>query len=486
MDAKSIIKTFPCKHHKNEEILRVCTEQGCENPLCCIECILSNHTLDHKDKVYSIKDFVEEAAKHYTTLRRIKSNEDAPPVEFTNFLDQEEINLANLKIHIDKQKLVVENSVDEILSDFTNLCHKTKKEVCASLDNQVTDLKLNYQYYKSKLHSFYSKSDEDMANPGKEEILTKLNRAADYTSYELAIKNITDDLVSSRTLGGSMEEKMKQMKESIQEMGNLLKLQGKSAPTLAMTEGGVQELMSEIKDVVVPCFKEGFTIQESIFEFSLGNTGTMDSKIISNYSDVNMIRKWISDGTVKFKLLYRGTRDGFSSDAFQKKVKSIKPTLTLIKSADFNKIFGGYVEDQDWTNTSNYKNTTKSFLYSVTSRKKYPQKPNHAQHAIYTNNFLPTFGGGHDIYCAVNGDQNTSSYSNFPYSYEAGSDTKETFAGAYNFKLKEIEVFQVEHSGVFKTSEKPKKEVKKQTSKKKADVSYGDDDDGGMGLFGEE
>jgi hypothetical protein len=388
-------------------------------------------------------------------------------VEVTTVLDQEETSLANLKIHIDKQKLVVESSVDEILSDFTKLCHKTKKEVCARLDNQVTDLKLNYQYYKSKLHSFYSKSDEDMANPGKEEILTKLNRAADYTSYELAIKNITDDLVSSRTLGGSMEEKMKQMKESLQEMGTLLKLQSKSSPTLAMTEGGIQGLINHIQDEVVPCFKDGFTIQESIFEFSLGNTGTMDSKIISNYSDVNMIRKWISDGNVKFKLLYRGTRDGFTSDGFQKKVKSIKPTLTLIKSADYDKIFGGYVEDQDWTNTSNYKNTTISFLYSVTNRKKYAQKPSSgAQHAIYTNNFLPTFGGGHDIYCAVNGDQNTTSYCNFPYSYEGVGDTKESFAGAYNFKLKEIEVFQVEHSGTFKASGDSSQAVKKGKSKK--------------------
>jgi hypothetical protein len=454
MDAKSIIKTFPCKHHKNEEILRVCTEQGCENPLCCIECILSNHALDHKDKVYSIKDFVEEAAKHYTTLRRIKSNEDAPPVEFTNFLDQEEINLANLKIHIDKQKVVVENSIEQILTDFTILCHKTKKEVCTSLDNQVTNLKFNYQYYKSKLHSFYSKSDEDMANPGKEEILTKLNRATDYENYELAIKNITDDLVSSRTLGGTMEEKMKQMKESMKEMGDLLKLQGKTVPTLAMTEGDKEELTTQVTGVVMPCFKNGFTIQESIFEFSLGNTGTMDSKIVTQYSDVGMIKKWISDGQVKFKLLYRGTRDGFSADACQKKIKNIKPTITLIKSADYDKIFGGYVEDQDWTSGS-YKNSSKAFIFSITNKKKYKIKSSNHQHAICASG-LPTFGGGHDIHCAANGDQNTTSYCNFGHSYENGGDTKESLTGAYSFKLKEIEVFQVQYSGAFKDESKKK------------------------------
>jgi hypothetical protein len=346
--------------------------------------------------------------------------------------------------------------------------------VCASLDNQVTDLKLNYQYYKSKLHSFYNKSDEDMANPGKEEILTKLNRVADYTSYELAIKDITDDLVSSRTLGGTMEEKMKTMKENIQEMGNLLKIQGKSVPTLAMTESGVQELINQIKEVVVPCFKDGFTIQESIFEFSLGNTGTMDSKIINQSHDVSMIKKWICDGQVKFKLLYRGTRDGFTSDAFQKKVKEIKPTITVIKS-DYDKVFGGYVEDQDWKNTSNYKNTTKSFIFSVTNKKKYAQKPNMSQYAIYNNNYLPTFGGGHDIHCANNGNNSTANYSNFPHSYENAGDTKESLVGAYNFKLKEIEVFQVEHSGAFKASGDSKQASKKGQSKKKSEKKADDE-----------
>jgi hypothetical protein len=280
--------------------------------------------------------------------------------------------------------------------------------------------------------------------------LTTLNRATQYQDYELAIKNITDDLVSSRNLGGSIDEKMKMMKDSLKEMGTLLKVQSKNVPTLVMSELGTKELMDKVKGEVIPCLTEGFSINDGIFEFSLGNTGTMDSKLVNKYADVNMIKKWIgASGNIKFKLLYRGTRDGFAQDKFQAKVKKIKPTLTLIKS-NYDKIFGGFVEDQDWSNTSNYKATTKAFIFSVTNKKKYPLKSGTSGNAIYTNNYLPTFGSGHDIYCATNGDQNNTNYSNFPNGYEGGSDTKESLVGAYNFTLKEIEVFQVEYSGKMK------------------------------------
>jgi hypothetical protein len=191
-----------------------------------------------------------------------------------------------------------------------------------------------------------------------------------------------------------------------------------------------------------PTFQEAFVTRDSVKEFPLvATTGILDSTLVSQSSDITMIKNWIiaeGSGSVRFKLLYRGTRDGFKPDDFQKRCAHIKPTLTLMKS-EYGKVFGGYVEDQDWTNTNSYKNTTKAFIFSVTNQKKYLQKQDCSSTAIYTHsNYLTTFGGGFDIHCSDH------SYSRFPHTYEGGKDSNQSLVGGYMFKLDEIEVFQVE------------------------------------------
>ena len=105
MDVQSIMKTFEYKLHPNEQIKRVCSEFNCENTLCCIECILSTHRITHKSFLLSIKDFIDQISKHYKTLSRIKSDEDAPPQEFTDFLAFENEIVEKLSHHIEKKKI---------------------------------------------------------------------------------------------------------------------------------------------------------------------------------------------------------------------------------------------------------------------------------------------------------------------------------------------------------------------------------------------
>jgi len=251
------------------------------------------------------------------------------------------------------------------------------------------------------------------------------------------------------------------------------------------------DVLTEIKETVEPFFEENFSLSNAIYEFSLGNTGSLDSKIVKSYDDVSRIRKWITNGSARFKLLYRGTRDGFTTANFQKKCGTYKPTITIVKS-NYDKVFGGFT-DQDWSNTSNYKVSTNVFLFSVTNKKKYALKANNSMYATYTNpGYLPTFGGGFDFYCCEGCDKNTTSYCNFPYSYEANGDTKETFAGAYNFSVKEIEVFHVEYSGdlLVDGADKKSKVSKSKPNKikePKVEEPLPDDYDcDGGGLFGDE
>jgi hypothetical protein len=57
---------------------------------------------------------------------------------------------------------------------------------------------------------------------------------------------------------------------------------------------------------------------------------------------------------------------------------------------------------------------------------------------------MSTFGGGHDFNIADQANINNSSYSNLGYTYELPAGKDNTWlAGAYNFKVLQIEVFTV-------------------------------------------
>ena len=102
-----------------------------------------------------------------------------------------------------------------------------------------------------------------------------------------------------------------------------------------------------------------------------------DSVIINNNTeDKEMIRKWInSELTFQTKLLYRLTRDGPSIFNFHSKCDYITPTLILIETPDQNK-FGGYTT-ATWDMFGGiYKNSSKTFLFSLNKNKKYYRKSN--------------------------------------------------------------------------------------------------------------
>jgi len=103
------------------------------------------------------------------------------------------------------------------------------------------------------------------------------------------------------------------------------------------------------------------------------------------------------------ELLYRGTRDGMSADAFHNKCNNKGPTISLFKNEN-GYIFGGYASI-DWTSYGNYKSAPDSFIFTLTNRynislTKFPNScPNQS---IYDGStYGPTFGA-HDIYIGFN------------------------------------------------------------------------------------
>jgi len=122
-------------------------------------------------------------------------------------------------------------------------------------------------------------------------------------------------------------------------MSESLKQQAKTYPSLSFTvDSNIDELIKKFKGKSTEFFEEHLNINDVICEFSTSNFAMIDSKIIKG-DQCSMLKKWITDGTARFKLLYRGTRDGFTPQAFQEKVGLSKPTVVLVHSNSGNKNF---------------------------------------------------------------------------------------------------------------------------------------------------
>jgi hypothetical protein len=127
----------------------------------------------------------------------------------------------------------------------------------------------------------------------------------------------------------------------------------------------------------------------------------LDSKIINgDIEEKETLRKWInSEISFKTKLLYRLSRDGASIFNFHSKCDGKSPTLLLVESHDQEK-FGGYTTASWDMFNGDYKNGTKTFLFSLTKNKKYLRKNNiHYNGDIFSGSrdVGPWFGI-HDLY----------------------------------------------------------------------------------------
>jgi hypothetical protein len=154
-------------------------------------------------------------------------------------------------------------------------------------------------------------------------------------------------------------------------------------------------------------------------------------------------------GRKHVNLLWRGGRDGFSADQFHVRCDGRAKTLLLIEDTDGN-IFGGFTPVK-WNCTSGYKPdpSLKSFLFTLKNPhnfagRRFPLKGGQTDKAILcSSSYGPHFC---DFGVSNDCDTTTNSYtSHFGSSYanDTGVDGSSVFTGSGNFKVKEIEVFEI-------------------------------------------
>ena len=101
----------------------------------------------------------------------------------------------------------------------------------------------------------------------------------------------------------------------------------------------------------------------------------------------------IDFGSNSFSLLWRGSRDGFSAEAFHRRCDGKSNTLTVIKSTT-GYIVGGFTSIS-WSTIGGHKSDPDAFLFSLTNPYNNPVvlKVKKADKAVFHNsNVGPSFG----------------------------------------------------------------------------------------------
>ena len=150
---------------------------------------------------------------------------------------------------------------------------------------------------------------------------------------------------------------------------------------------------------------------------------------------------------MKWKLLYKATRDGFRGQDFHRLCDGQPQTMSIIKSKN-GYIFGGYAHAA-WNTSNTYTNDPRAFLFTLVNPNsiqptRYLVRGGGEEYAFYNSaTYGPTFGGGHDIY--VDGENpNQGSYTNFGsyYTDTTGLGSR-TFTGNFSFVVADIEVYRL-------------------------------------------
>ncbi|EXX63401.1 hypothetical protein RirG_152700 [Rhizophagus irregularis DAOM 197198w] len=186
------------------------------------------------------------------------------------------------------------------------------------------------------------------------------------------------------------------------------------------------------------------------------NTKGIDSNIIT-IQHAELISKWIdgleitdeSKSLYEFKLIFRGSRDGFTARQFHKICDNLSRTVTIIKVKDTNEILGGYnpIEWKNSNNSINCHGTTKdSFIFSFINKENIENhiisRVKNEKYAICNwFNYGPSFGN--EDLTLYEGFQSEVSFKNKKSRCCKSSYDKQIRKTEEEFSVDEYEVFQI-------------------------------------------
>ena len=445
MDDLPLELPITCPEHPDENVQRICVDINAEKEVLCVECLIN---LDDPKalgaNLVTPSQFVKIAADFYEKAEKAENDPTQVPSECKSLVLKQAENIEKVSKHIEKEKKRVEERFKNLISEFTNLCNKKMEEYNAFLDKQLFNFRYNYVYFEKQLNKVYP-SEENQNNtssyPTREDLVEKIKKLSNTTQLLTLVKNVKQDLKEANfnplvTQESSEEARKKNLGELLKQLKN----QGSSLPSFSSKNTSEEDVVKSLKESIDKSVSKLFEIQNEIVDLTKGDSAP-NSKILTTPEQLNLLKKWTNKPNLGLKLLYRASADGFTGTAFHSKCDGKSETITLVKTQNTNKIFGGYL-DQAWQTQEAWVNSSKCFVFSLTSKEKYTIKSGHEMYAAYGGpSYGPSFGGGYDFH--ISGNNGGA----LLYSFDI-TDLN-NFTGGSSFTCAEIEVFQITSGGSF-------------------------------------
>ena len=424
-EIKSELKCSYCKLILKDPVQLPCGDSICENHLMYWHVLKQNRIECQVCK----QEFEVKCAD----LKSIKSIQK--PKVYLKFSNKEE-EIKILQQKIEESIKVFYEMHDEFISNKNGLdlkCHNHFHEIRFQLD-------IHRERLKEKIDDIYMEMIEK-TKEFESSYLKSLNEKLDY-SFE--IKTFDEAL-------NEVKEAFRDPSPLIESIREMHLIQENAIQTIQLK---LDEMSLVDEDLMAfNEFKPNVSFSKDSFgQLNLGeySCDRFKSLILTRKQAIQLIKLCQFDSKDKFKLLYRGTKDGFGSDQFHSKCDNTVNTLTILKANGF--IFGGFTTEK-WDNSRQYQHDVKAFLFSLTNKDNQPCKMNNTSYgsnAIYCDsNYGPTFGYG-DLAIGSYSNLKINSYSKLGSCYKHpvyAFESKEAdsfLAGAYEFQLSEIEVYQKE------------------------------------------
>jgi len=179
--------------------------------------------------------------------------------------------------------------------------------------------------------------------------------------------------------------------------------------------------------------------------------------VLINEQQKKQIEEWIEKKGVKWTLLFRASRDGFSSQSFHKHCDKKGATVTIVRSTG-GYLFGGFTPtcwesstpEEEKNRRGHCKKARKNdFLFTLTnphgiSSMKFNHRTGEKiSYGIYCHISWGPIFGGNDLF--IYSDCNVkNSWSNLNYSYfDPTGKGNILFTGSHNFQVSDYEVFMI-------------------------------------------
>lgn len=223
-----------------------------------------------------------------------------------------------------------------------------------------------------------------------------------------------------------------------------------------------EELRKKLKHGIknfFPGYKPSQTVFKQPTISAAPQSDKIDSLLINTPERLNLIKSWLGFECT-FKLLYRGTKNGFKGAKFHFLVDKKGPNLTIFKSNN-QFIFGGYTKVQQYTPPAfnpTFDSDPEAFIFNLHPHKtKHPCVKNQDKAVGRGKQRFACFGRTEihetettdlevfdDCDTYGNNTANLGKCYALPESLTYGSlDARKYLAGTSTFKVLECEVFQI-------------------------------------------